>query len=50
MLNRVNTDRGFNESSRRRVTGVEVSIMCVVYSRGKVNGAYSELILNITGK
>lgn len=37
MLNRVNTDRGFDESSRRRVTVVEMSIMCVVYSRGEVN-------------
>lgn len=31
VLSRVNIDRGFNESSGRRV--LEMSIICVVYNR-----------------
>lgn len=35
---RAKTDRGYKEVIRRKVTGVEMSIMCVAYSRGEVRG------------
>ena len=35
---RAKTDRGYKEVIRRKVTGVEMSIMCVAYNRGEVRG------------
>lgn len=39
MLSGINTEWGFNEGRRSISTAVEMSIVCIVYSQGKVEEA-----------